>query len=257
MSYILFTLLATALFTVLDVPKIKNTLDSYVSEQVHAFPEEHQLDWDGSTLRTNFTETYSLPFPKLPDLRETPPSLLQLNSAVNNHADIAQHLKQRSFFFVGSTQLFIAQPGGQWSAMPLTEVVQNTPVLLTRQTLEDQKQTYISDVESVVRLLPLVFPVFFFAISFPLRLLTVVIDTIILFLCARLMGFPLPFRKSLQISFHIMTVAELVTVLTAPISTDLPMFSITFWIYTLIVYWHLRHIQALPIGVVFDQDKDQ
>jgi hypothetical protein len=257
MSYILFTLLATGIFTILDVPKIQVTLESYVSEQIAQFPERHQLDWDGSTLRANFTETYPVPFPALPDLRETPPLLLQINPAVNSDSEIAQHLKQRSFFFAGSTQLFVAQPDSQWSAMPLTEIIQNTPAQITRQTLESQKQTYISYLQSAVRLLPLIFPLFYLIITFPLRLLTVMIDTVILFLCARLMGYPLPLKKTAQISFHIMTVAELVTVLTANFTTELPMFSITFWIYTVIVYWQLRHIQALPIGVVSDQEKDQ
>ena len=257
MSYILFTALATGMFIILDVPKIQSTLESYVSQQITAFPEYHQLDWDGTALRANFTETYPIPFPALPDLKETPPLFLQINPAVNSAAEIAQQLKQRSFFFVGSSQLFIAQPDNQWSAMPLSEVLQSTPALVTRQTLDDQKQTYISYLQSAVRLLPLIFPFFYLVVTFPFRLLTVVIDTVILFLCARLMGYPLPFKKTVQISFHIMTVAELVTVLTANFTTELPMFNITFWIYTVIIYWHLRHIQALPIGAVFDREKGQ
>lgn len=255
-SYLLLALLAAVLFTISDVPILEKSITTYIDEQVDRFPSDHTLAWNGLRLNSTFSETYTLPFPELPNLVNNPPLLLQLNTNVKDVADILTHSEEPSLFFVGERELYLSQLGGEWSSLPLNEILPASESELNKEQLTREKPQYIEVARTNIRRLPMLFPFFFFLVSFPLRMFNILLDTAVIFFTTKLLGYPLPFRKNFQISMHIAIAAELLTILTAQFATGLPMFTLTFWAYTVAVYWKLRHVQILPIDVLVDQDKD-
>lgn len=255
-GYVLLTLLAAALFTIHDVPILERSLTTFVDQEIERFPAEENITWNGLRLTSTLAETYTLPLPELPDLVGKPPLLLQLNPNVKSVEDISSLSISPSLFFVGELELYVSQLGGQWSPMPLSDVLTTQSGELNKAQLIEGKAQYLEFVRTSVRMLPLLFPLFYFFISLPLRFFNILLDTAIIFFATKMLGYPLPFRKNLQISLHVGIVAELVTVLTAQFATGLPMFTLTFWAYTILIYWKLRHVQMMPIDVLVDREKD-
>jgi hypothetical protein len=198
-----------------------------------------------------------LKFPELPDLSGNPPLLAQIHPAVTNQKEIPSYSKHPSLLFVGQTEIYVAQPGGEWSTVSLGELLGTQSFSITKDFLQNEASQIRESAQQGTRLLPFIFPLFFFFISFPLRVLNVFLDTIVIYLCVKILGFPLNFKKTFQLSLHICVAAELATILTANFAKGLPMFSIAFWAYVVVVFWNLRHIQALPIDALVDREKDQ
>jgi len=244
-SYFLLALMSGVLFVIFDLPKLRSSLTSFLDEAVANFPDQQQISWTGLQLETTQEEPYFLAFPKLPDAQGLPPQLLELNTQVTDINQISQSGKERSLVVAGERQLFVSQPGGGWSDLPLTDILTTDRFTITKESLEAALPSYHRQLQTTLRALPFFFVLLFFLISFPLRVFNVVIDSIVIFFIVRLIGLPLGYKKVAQISLHVTVVAELLTVLTANITRSIPMFSLAFWGYTLFIYWNLRNVKAL------------
>src|SRR5688572_12395798 len=101
MGFLFLTCVAALLFTIIDLPKIKTSLDVFIEKTVQEFPEDRNFSWNGLRLSSNQPETYTLSFPKFPDAGETPQYLLQVNPAVDTKEKIGEHSQGTSLFFIG------------------------------------------------------------------------------------------------------------------------------------------------------------
>jgi hypothetical protein len=255
MSYVFLAIVAGVLFAILDRPKIETAVLQAHQQVIDEFPVDQEITWNGLQFSTNLETTYSIPFPQLPDLTETPPLLLQFNPAVNSTEDIAKYSQKGSFLFVGRSNLFVFQPDNSWSELPLIDLLGTDYSKVTKQTLIHNKAANDEHIRRLSWIASVAFPFFFFFISFPFRFISVLMDTILIFVIIKIFGLPLSFKKTLQISVHIMVAAELLTILTATIATTLPMFALAFWSYTLIVYWVVRNVKILPTDAAADREK--
>lgn len=255
-SYVVMSLLAVVLFSFIDVPKLQTALGSYIDQVVADFPTNQEVSWNGLRLQLSEPEPYALAFPQLPDLQGTPPNLVEINPAVEMAAQISQTSDNKSAFFANQTQLFVSQPGGGWSGTPLTDFLSSSPFVINKQTLVAQQPQLQQQLATGLRLLPLAFLAFFLLVSFPLRMLNVIFDTIFIYVVIRIFGLPMSFKKVVQVSLHVSVAAELITILTANFAAGLPMFTIAFWGYTLIIYWQLRHVKALTLSEVERLNKE-
>ncbi len=256
MSYLLLAVLFGVLFVLFDLPKLRSSTTAFLDEAVTSFPEQQQIDWNGLRLTTTQSEPYFLAFPKLPDAQGLPPQLLELNPQITDVNQISQSGQQRSLMVVGERQLFVGQPGGGWSDLPLTDVLSSDSFTITKDSLQAALPSYQRQLQTTLRALPFVFVLCFFFISFPFRIFNVVIDSILIFFVIRVMGLPLGYKKVAQISLHVTVVAELLTVLTANITRSVPMFSFAFWGYTIFIYWNLRNVKALTANEVERLNKE-
>ncbi len=255
LGYLFLTVVATFLFTVIDIPKLQPSLDSFLEAAVRDFPEEQNFKWNGLRLSSNQTSTYALAFPKLPDATDTPPYLLQVNPEVHTSGEISGQSKGGSLFFAGQNQLYVSQPSSGWSNLPLTQLLTTDTFTIDKASLVNSLPKLHQSLQQFVKFLPVAFAVFFLCISFPFQVVNVLLDTIFIYLIVKMFGLPLNLKKVVQISLHITVIAELVNILTANFAGTLPMFTIAFWGYTIIVYWQLRHIKAFPTDEVAHQEK--
>lgn len=244
-SYVLMTLLGTFIFATIDLPKLRASLTNFITTGVDQFPQDLTISWDGLKLTMDGATKYVLPFPKLPDAVDAPPKLLELNTSINEPQQISQTQSERSLVVIGAKTAYVAQPGGGWSDLPLTDLLDSNAFSITKANLTTDRQLYLDRLATTLRALPVLFIGFFFFVSFPFRILSVLLDTLLIFFMIKLSRLPLSLKKVAQISLHVTVAAELITVLTANFSNGLQMFSLAFWGYTFIIYWNLRHIKAL------------
>lgn len=245
LSYLVLSLLATVIFTLIDIPKLRQSLSTFITESAQQFPQQGSISWNGLSVEMSGMDKYSLPFPNLPDAVGTPPTLLEVNPSVTDVNQISQSGDERSLVVIGEKTAYLAQPGGGWTDFPLTDLLSSDEFTISKESVTREAPSYQERLQTTLRALPFLFLAFFFFISFPLRLLTVVIDSLLIYFMIKISGLPLTLKKVIQLSMHIMVAAELITILTANFSSDLQMFSLAFWGYTFIIYWNLRHIKAL------------
>lgn len=256
-SYVLLSLLAATLFWALELPMLRETFTNYLSKVTADFPVTQEVQWNGlQTSLTEPTEPVSLPFPQFPDGQGLPPKLVVIDPRIMSVNEIpSQGDAERSMFFVGKHQLYVAQPGGGWSEMSLTDVLSTTPFTISKYSLESSQPEYQEQIGRVLQLLPLAFGLFYFFIAFPLRIFNVIVDTVIIFILVKVLGLPFGFKKVLQISLHAAVAAELISVVTSHFAAGLPMFSLAFWGYIILIYWHLRNVKAFTLNEVGRRDK--
>ena len=238
-------LLAAVFFTLLDIPILRHSLTTFITQSTQEFPEAGSISWNGLSMSMSGMERYSLPFPNFPDASGTPPTLLEVNPGITEVNQISQSGDERSLVVIGEKTVFLSQPGGGWTDFPLTDLLSSEEFTISKESVVREAPTYQDRLQTTLRALPFLFLAFFFFVSFPLRLLTVVIDSLLIYFMIKISGLPLTLKKVLQLSMHIMVAAELISILTANFSGGLQMFSLAFWGYTFIIYWNLRHIKAL------------
>jgi len=250
-SYVLITLIAAVLFSIVDVPKLRGSLTSFITTGIDQYPKNQTISWNGLMVNMSGSEKYSLAFPNFPDLQNAPAQLLEVNPSITEVTQISQTESQRSLVVIGKQTAYLAQPGGGWSELALTDILTSDTFEITSANLTTDRNMYLDRLNSTLRALPFLFTGFFFFVSLPLRLFSVLIDSILIYFMVRISNIPLSFKKVLQISLHVTVAAELLTVLTANFSQGLQMFSLTFWGYSFLIYWNLRHIKSLkPIETV-------
>lgn len=249
MSYLLLSVLAASIVSLVELPKLTNSLQTYLNQVATEFPEQQELSWNGLQLTSKVPGSQLiLGFPYLPDTNGVPNRLLIVDTTIENANQIPS-LKEdeRSVFVIGKQRIFIAQPSGGWSDMLLTDVLTSDSFAISKASLVESLPDYQKQLTNLMRILPIVFFAFFFLVAFPLRVLNVLLDSLMVYLIVRLFRLPLGFKKVIQLSLHIAVAAELVAILTAQFSSGLPMFSIAFWGYMMLVYWQLRNVKALSL----------
>lgn len=245
LSYLLLTLINGTLFSLIDIPKLRSSLTSFLNTEAERYPADFVVYWNGQAMALNTGEKYVVPFPKLPDAQGLPPQLLEINPKIKDASEITQTQSEKSLVVFGADRLYLAQPGGGWNSLFFEEVFGADSFSVTKGAIESQLPRYREQLNTTLRAFPFLYSAFFFFISFPFRLLSVVIDSLLIFFMIKISGLPLTLKKVTQISLHIMVAAELITTLTANFGSGLQMFSIAFWLYTFMVYWNLRNIRAL------------
>jgi|GEM_PF-984261 len=260
-SYLLLAAVSGVLFALFDAADLQQKVDQSIQKVSTEFPANYSAEWNGlkivPTSTAGATTTLTLPLPALREFQQSPPLLAQLNPTVTSVAEIAAHTQKPSFFFIGNHELYMSQPNDTWKTMPLTALLPTSSFHLDKQAVSQYIPSVQQQVDQSLKLLPFLISIVFFFLTLPLRLISMCLDTLLIYLVVRMTGLPISFKKAVQLSLHIMVVAEIISLLTATVAQDLPMFSLTFWLYTLIVYWQLRHIKALPLNVVGHQDKDR
>jgi hypothetical protein len=245
LSYLLLTFINAAVFTLIDVPKLRSSLTSFLTTEAERFPADVTVHWNGQAMTLSSGEKYVVPFPSFPDAQGLPPQLLEINPQIRDASEITQTQSDKSLIVLGANDLYLAQPGGGWNSLPQAEVFGSDSFSVTKEGLSAKLTSSLEDLNTSLRALPFFYAMFFFFVSLPFRFLSVLIDSLLIFFMIKISGLPLTLKKVLQISLHIMVAAELITTLTANFGSGLQMFSIAFWLYTFIVYWNLRHVRAL------------
>lgn len=247
LSYLFWAGLTMVSFALIELPQLRPTLNRYLEQVVTEFPAELSIRWNGLQLETPPTPTrLSFALPALPDPTGLPGQLLLIDPTITEVNQVPSLSRdQAAAVVVGRQELYVSQPSGGWTSLSLVDVLGTDSFTITRQSLVDQQSRYQQLLNQVLHWLPAAVGLVFLLFSLPLRLLNLLLDSLLIWLMVRLFRLPLNFAKVMQLSLHAAVAAELIAVLTARFAAGLPMFTIAFWGYILLVYWQLRHVRAL------------
>jgi hypothetical protein len=250
-SYALLSLISTGLFWSVSLPKFQQQVKVNLAQAIQSYPQDLVISWDKNHLQTNSSTPIEVPYPSFLRQSNLPNSFGYIAPQVTQISDIKSVLPQSSLFVVGERELYLATAQGGWSAKPLNQMVgfdesftidqETAPLLISDAML------FFNELAGVVKV---VYPVFIFLFLLVTRTISLMISSLLLYFMYRLLQRPFTFRKTLQLSLHIAVVAELVHIITSqffPMSS-LDMFSITYWVYALIisaVLWNLRSIPTI------------
>jgi len=246
-SYFLFTIFATVLFVLFDLPRIRSIVTQAESELQTHFPTDLEIHWDGQNLRSNNPQTLAIEFPsQLPKDSFPSSKLALLNTQVNETKQVADKAEASSLLFISSNTLYVSNSNSGWSELPLDQVIPNQPFTLNRQTLPSTIAYWKEVSNNLLQIAPFAYPVGFFLLTVPLRLVGLFVEAMVIFLLLRLINSQLSLGKIFQLLLHIGVIAELVQLVTASLTqTSLPMYSLTLWGYFLVILPSLRELKVL------------
>ncbi len=248
-SYLLLTVLATSLFTTLDVPKYQTIFDQTITQLEQNFPPGLSFSWNGSVLTSTLIQPLQLPFPEDIPRQGQPTHLLTIAPLANSLSEI-KGLNPDSLLAIGKTSIYAYNKNGKWTELSLT----NTPgfdqaFVLDKSSLPTFTSKWKELYAEVSSLVTILFPVIFFFGIGAARLFSIVINGVFIFFLLRLVGKGLPYKKVIQISLHIVIVAELIDVLTSHfvIQDQLNMYGLAFWAYLIVVLASLWNVKSIVL----------
>ena len=244
-SYFLLGIIGAKFFWSRVVPWLRNEIATSLEDFQQHFPPYLQVTWDGEQLQTVPTAPLTIPYPQF-----VPSDGLPSELAIINVLASAPPSSTPALLFVTKNTLFGFQGDNQWTELPLKDIPQlNQAFTITTETLPafiDQAKHFS---EQLLRFAAFAYPIAFVSVVAPLRLLSLLFESILLFFVLRLVNPFWTFRKIYQLSLHIAVVAETIQLVTTFFfhATALPMFTLAFWGYFMIILWQLRSVKLLPL----------
>lgn len=228
------------------VPNWKLQLTSVINQLERDFPNELVITWNGQSLQTSNQQIVEVPYPTSmkPETDFWPPVFGYIVPESISPPDFSNKVPSRSLFVASANQLFVSDSEGYWSDVPLHTVPGfDQEFTLSRATLP----TFITSARNWTA----EFwnwassAVVFFSAAYVLLagLWMSLLEGLFAYLVLRFSGLQLPYRKAVQVSFHLVIVAEVISQITLWLygPTDIPLFSITFWSLFAYVIFTIRN----------------
>lgn len=240
-TLILLSFSSSLRFQVRQLPQLETFLSQTLQEIQTHFPVLFSAVWDEQTMNLmgvpldvsypSFVKPNDWHLPLyLARIEENEPSAEKLDQA-------------QSLFFVSETQLYARNSQQQWVNFPLSSVLEGqTAFTLNQETLP----TFLATLETQGRasLKFLLYVVYLMAPVWLVlsRLWEVLFNSLFLFFFLRLDNRAWPWKKVFQFGLYLAIPAEIIYQLSAWLypSLNLPMFSLSFWVLALVVYFSPR-----------------
>jgi hypothetical protein len=227
------------------VPVWRQQSTAIIEQVEREFPAEVEISWNGRVLQTRDEQTIAVPYPDalqpLPDV--WPPVLAYIIPQPLTADEVGATVPQRSFLVVSQDNLYVSDSRGSWSEMPLNALLSfDQPFTLSRETLPEHLETAHQWNETFWQWAQwglAAFSLFYVVI---VGTWLAVIEAVFAYFVLRLAGFGITYLKALQISLHLVVVAETVSqgVIWLYGPSELPIFSLTFWLLFAYIVWNLR-----------------
>jgi hypothetical protein len=249
LSYFLLAVIGIGVFWTLFLPQYQKDISRSFTELQENFPSDLRLTWDGQQLQANSPNPIEVHYPSFFHWDALPASLGYINVHTSDPKQFSEQLPKKSMFVVTQDTLFINQNESGWSPLPLQEAPGfQQPFILDKASLSEFIPQWENFLTTTLRIVSVILPLFFMAILVPVRLVSILLEVILLFYVFQVMGKKFPFGKVYQLALHVLVVSEIVHLFsTFIIKTDLPMFEITFWAYFSIIILQLWKVVRLPI----------
>lgn len=155
-----------------------------------------------------------------------------------------------SLITIGSDQLWIKDTAATQANFELKQIpFFDQDFLIDHASLDSWTQKWQTQFDQVLDQMKYLTPLFFPIALLLTRFWANFIDVVLIFLLLKISGIKLKFSKILQLSFHVMVVAEIVAQATGYIYaySSIDMYSITYWIWFTIVFFSLRKVQTIVV----------
>ncbi|MBU0576897.1 DUF1189 domain-containing protein [Patescibacteria group bacterium] len=225
------------------IPQLQQQSEAILKELADNYPENLQLVWTGERIEITPLEILEIQYPThLKIGLQLPPRLAYLSPDEQTPEQFDEKFANESLFILTPRYLYLNDLRDSWTAMLLTELLPTDPATLSKETLPnylDQVKLFISRLVTFTqRAIYIVLPAF----SIFVMLWVGLIESIFMYLFFKFNQIKLNFKKTYQLSLHLMVVAETINQLTSWLypKVQLPMFVLSFWIILLYIFWTQR-----------------
>lgn len=254
MAMICLGLTRAAFVNIKLVPTWKTQLSNIINQVERDFPPNLVISWDGRSLHTSDNQTVAIPYPTelQPQAELWPPILGFIVPQTLTADQFSTTLPHRSLMVATTDRFFVSDSQGEWSDVPLNTVPGfDRSFSISRETLPQQLTEVRAWTDSFWAWATGALVVFSATYVVVAGLWMSVLEGLFAFLVLRFSGFQLPYRKAVQLSLHLIVVAETLSQLSLWLygPSELPLFSISFWCLFAYVVWTLRtRLLSPPTG---------
>jgi hypothetical protein len=248
-SFILLTLLSTLVFGMVTLPRYAKTAKTTLDSLLQNYPENLQISWNKSSLQLSPDQPLTLPYPSFFPQQDLPEHFVVIDPHFSNPAQAMDDMKTSTFVFINDKDVFVQNSDHQWTSSPLKEFPGfDQDFTITQQNLPETitQGKEILDVSQILVLIA--YPIIYFVSVIIWRLAATIVNAIIIFYCLKLFGKNFPYGKILQISLHVIIVAETASILFAllPSQPGFPVFDLLYWLFMIVIFIGLRKVQFVP-----------
>ncbi len=251
-SFLFLSLLSGALFASIDIPVLRAKMNVAANELAQNYPDSLEIHWNRQQLSTTPTQPLEVSYPSsMPKLGSTK-QLAIINTQASDVTSAFTPATSSPLTVVTKEKIYISDLAGGWTEAYLREFPGfEESFSITKQSLPSFINLWQTQISRIFTLSEVLYPFVFFIFSSLTTLLSILINSLLVFYFVRLFHRGFPYRKLVQISLHISVAAELVQILTQHwVRVDeLNMYTITYWLFMLIVLFHLRNVQQLHLSV--------
>lgn len=242
--YLLVAIFLSIKLYFLELPMFEQHAQQFSEEILTKFPQHVQINWDGQHLSTTPPENIEIPVANATDDTLNPDNWLSIDTQ-----QTAEPEGKNSYFVLTQQTLYSLDFQNQYQSFPLTSILDPEPITFTHQSISDQITNSFAFYYSIKNWIPLfMLPIFWLGL-FILRTIMVAIDSVILHFLFSLFNRPLPYKKVLQLSWHVLLPAEIIHQLTLLLYPEIsfPMLSVAYWVLMLCIMWHFRNLRIVKI----------
>ena len=246
----MLSLLATGLFVTVDTPFLKQKVQQGLAELQQNYPTDLQISWDQKVLTSTATQPITVKYPSFFHPDTLPENFGYIDTQASSVDDVFKKVDGKSFFVVTKDQAYVSDDQTTWSNLPLNEMAGfDHSFTITKQNLPDFITTWQQQLSDMLSALAFVYPIGYFVISTSAHLLGLLINSLFAFYILRLLRRRFAYIKIFQIFLHVSVIAEFVQLIAAHLfpQSGLPMYTITFWGFALVIFHGLKHVSEVNI----------
>lgn len=243
--YIFVGAILTFVFSIRTLPEFSRSLDSAREELTSQYPSDLSFHWDGQTLSSTLNGPLEIDYPQaFPPNPDAPKKFLRIDTTSNKGPDNFQTL-----MYINQKDVFVNSYQGEWTQAPLSGILSDTAETFDRSKILELADTSKSMQQEVVSIAPFVAFLSFSIGLFVVRLFGILIDALILQFFFQLIRKPIAYKKVFQLCLHLLIPVEIITQFSAIVFPHLafPMFSLSFWILSALLLWHLRNLHIFRL----------
>lgn len=230
-----------------EVPRWQQSLQGDVTQAIAQYPAERVVSWEQNIgLKMTPAEPITVPYPSVWNLPKPYKSFGVIAPNITELDQIASGVPESSWWIVGQKELFLRNATDtSWQRVPLQDLPGfEAAFVLNKDTLvakEPEIRESITDAAKLLQWIAVLGGPAWMIVTTSLSLVSHVFLAIFFFWAFGYLIGPL---KTLQIALHVGVVAQIVQSLGDIVtpSSNLPLFTITFWIYIFILSWTFQHV---------------
>jgi hypothetical protein len=222
------------------IPALQHQANISLDEEVANYPTDLEIVWNKDQLTSSTTETIRVSYPSgMEQSSDLPPTLGYFIPEDITAAQFSEKLEQESLFVITNRKFFINNLQGDWTNAPLTELLPETDVVLNKNTNAEFISKFKQELEETI-----VFVKQLNFVAIPIGLIIIrlwmsFLEAILLFLFFKLNRFKLKFSKIMQLSLHLVVIAEIINQVTSWLYPDIQisMLILAYWSIFCYVFW--------------------
>jgi len=250
-SYLLIGLIVSTIIVQIDIPKLQSQFAQAMAELKTYYPKGLEIKWDNNQLTTNTSEPVRVNYPTVVATKYR----LQEQLALINPQLETPSNNEKSLFILSKDKLWFQENNQSWNQLPLSAIPGfEHPITLNQGSIGQVTQSWQETVVNLLNKIKFTVPIFFPILLLFSRLVSNLIDVLLIFLISRISFRKFSFPKIWQISLHVMVVSEIISQITGYLYPNLTiqMYSISYWVWFTAVLFKLRNVQAVKIPKNFE-----